>query len=193
MVEFAGLLIVGVVMLTGLVGTFVPGIPGAPLILAAAVGHKMYFGEQSASLLALAAMALLTVLSLVLDFLGSVFGAKKMGATWRGVLGAVLGAIVGVFFSLPGLILGPIIGAIALEMAGGRAWKESAQAGAGALLGLLLGVLGKIVCCVIMIAVFAFSSSLNLARPSSPQGELASYASTPSMICALPATPVSRS
>lgn len=164
MEEMAGWLIAGLVMLVGLIGTFVPGIPGAPLILAAAVGHKIYFGDKSASYLALALLVMLTLLSLLLDFLGSVLGAKKMGATWRGVLGASIGALVGIFFSLPGLIIGPIVGAIAFEMAGGRAWKESAQAGAGALLGLVLGALGKIVCCVIMIAVFAFSSLVN-ARP----------------------------
>lgn len=167
MEETAGLLIAGIVMFVGLIGAFVPGIPGAPLILAAAVGHKLYFGEKSASYLALALLLLLTLLSLLLDFLGSVLGAKKMGATWRGVLGAMLGALVGIFFSLPGLILGPIVGAIALEMAGGRQWKESAQAGAGAFLGLLLGAVGKIVCCVIMIGVFAFSSSFNLLQPAS--------------------------
>jgi uncharacterized protein YqgC (DUF456 family) len=181
MEEMAGWLIAGLVMLVGLVGTFVPGIPGAPLILAAAVGHKMYFGEKSVSFIALALLVFLTLLSLLLDFLGSMVGAKKMGATWRGVLGATIGAVVGIFFSLPGLILGPIIAAIALEMAGGRAWRESAQAGAGALLGLILGALGKIVCCVTMIAVFIFSGLAN--TRSDLESSLAlGYASAPSMI-----------
>ena len=56
-------------------------------------------------------MAFFMILSLVLDFLASVVGAKKLGATWRGMLGAVVGATVGLFFSLPGLILGPLLGA----------------------------------------------------------------------------------
>jgi uncharacterized protein len=165
MEELVGYIIVGIVMLIGLIGTCVPGIPGAPLILAAAVGHKLIFPEKSASYFALALLVLLTILSLVLDFLGTLLGAKKLGATWRGMLGATLGAIIGLFFSLPGLILGPIIGAFVFELASGRAWKESAQAGAGAMLGLVLGALGKVICCVIMVGIFFFSAFYNVISP----------------------------
>jgi uncharacterized protein YqgC (DUF456 family) len=166
--EIAGIAIVGMVMLLGLIGTCVPGIPGAPLILAGAIGHKVYFADKSASYFALALLLLLTILSLVLDFLASVLGAKKLGATWRGMAGAVIGGVVGLFFGLPGIILGPIVGAFAFEFAGGRAWKESAQAGAGAMLGLMLGVLGKVICCVIMIAIFFLSTFYNTLSPPPP-------------------------
>ncbi len=152
-----GLVIAGIVMLAGLLGTLIPGIPGAPLILIAAIGHKIYFRAESLSYFALFVLVVLTVLSMVLDFLGSLFGAKKLGATWRGMLGAIVGAVVGLFFSLPGLILGPIIGAFLFELVSGRAWKESAKAGAGAFLGMLLGAVGRVVCCVLMITVFSLS------------------------------------
>jgi uncharacterized protein YqgC (DUF456 family) len=155
--ELMGFVLAGLVMFLGLIGTFLPGIPGAPLILAAAIGHKLYFGADSVSYLALFALLILTILSMGLDFLGSVLGAKKLGATWRGMVGAILGAIVGLFFNIPGLILGPIIGAFLFEFLSGREWRESAKAGAGALLGMLLGTLGRIVCCVLMIAVFSVS------------------------------------
>jgi len=162
--EILGFVLAGIVMLVGLLGTVLPGIPGAPLILAAAVLHKIYFRDASVSYFVLILLTLLTVLSLVLDFLGTMFGAKKLGATWRGIVGAMLGAIVGIFFSLPGLILGPIIGAFLFEFLAGREWKESARAGAGALLGMLLGAVGKAVCCVLMIVIFSLSVFWNSAR-----------------------------
>jgi uncharacterized protein YqgC (DUF456 family) len=155
--EWIGLLLAGLVMLAGLIGTLVPGIPGAPLILIAAIGHKIYFRADSISYLGLTVLLILTILSMVLDFLGSLFGAKKLGATWRGMLGAIIGAIVGLFFSLPGLILGPIIGAFLFELVSGREWRESAKAGAGAFIGMILGAVGRIVCCVLMIVVFSLS------------------------------------
>lgn len=155
--EILGLGIVGLVMLAGLIGTLVPGIPGAPLILVAGVGHKMYFGQASITYFALSLMVVFTILSVLLDFLGSLLGAKKLGATWRGMLGAVIGAVVGLFFSLPGLILGPILGAFLFEFLGGRAWRESAKAGVGALVGMILGGIGRIACCVIMITIFVVS------------------------------------
>jgi uncharacterized protein YqgC (DUF456 family) len=164
--ELIGFFLAFVVMVIGLIGTFVPGIPGAPLIFIAAVGHKLYFGEQSVSYLALGLMVFFMLLSLVLDLLASVLGAKKLGATWRGMLGAVIGAMVGVFFNLPGLILGPLLGAFLFEWAAGREWRESAKAGGGALLGLVFGAIGRIGCCVVMIAIFVFSAGLTIWSPS---------------------------
>jgi uncharacterized protein YqgC (DUF456 family) len=172
MQEVLGLIIAGVVMFIGLVGSVLPGIPGAPVILVAAVGHKLIFKEQSVSYPGLAFILGLTVLSLVLDFLASTLGAKKMGATWRGVIGAMVGAIVGLFFSLPGLILGPVIGAFAFELIGGREWKESARAGVGAMIGFFLGALGKVICCAAMIGIFFISAVWNSGVPANGPGTI---------------------
>jgi uncharacterized protein YqgC (DUF456 family) len=95
-----------------------------------------------------------TVVSLVIDYVASVYGAKKLGATWRGATGAIVGGLVGLFFSLPGILLGPFIGAFLFEMAGGREWREASKAGVGATLGLLAGTLGKLACCVAMMVLF---------------------------------------
>jgi uncharacterized protein YqgC (DUF456 family) len=162
--EMMGFVVALVVMIVGLIGAFVPGIPGAPLILAAAIVHKIYFGPESVSYITLAVLVILTVLSMVLDFLGSLLGAKKLGATWKGMVGAILGAIIGIFFSIPGLILGPIIGAFLFELLSGREWRESAKAGAGAFLGMLLGALGRLICCVLMIAVFSLSMTSSVLK-----------------------------
>src|SRR4051794_19800802 len=99
-------------MLIGLIGSIVPGLPGTPLVLVAAVGHRLYFGSTSASNAVLVTLLLLTIFSLVLDFVASVFGTKKFGATWLGAVGAVIGGIIGIFFALPGIILGPFLGAM---------------------------------------------------------------------------------
>jgi uncharacterized protein YqgC (DUF456 family) len=144
--------------------------------LAAAVGHKLYFGPESISYLTLTVLVLLTIASLVLDFLSGLLGAKKLGATWRGMTGAVVGAIVGLFFSLPGLILGPIIGAFLFELIGGREWRESAKAGVGALIGMVLGTLGRVICCVLMIGVFCLS--MLWTRPGPPATTAAANHST---------------
>src|SRR5262245_31758904 len=72
--ELMGFVLTGMVMLFGLIGTLLPGIPGAPLILAAAIGHKLYFGSDSVSYLALFVLVILTILSMALDFLGSLLG-----------------------------------------------------------------------------------------------------------------------
>lgn len=153
--QIIGLSLALLLMLVALIGNFIPGVPGTPLALIAAVGHRLYFGADSINNLVLGIMVLLTVMALVFDFLGSALGAKKFGATWRGVVGAVVGGLIGLFFSLPGIILGPFIGATLFEMLGDKQFKLAAKAGAGAVVGLALGVIGKSAICVVMIILFA--------------------------------------
>jgi uncharacterized protein YqgC (DUF456 family) len=153
--QIIGLIVALSVMLCGSVGSMVPGIPGTPLVLAAAVGHRLCFGATGPNNWVLAVLVLLTLISVGLDYVASVVGAKKLGATWRGILGAIIGGFVGLFFSVPGIILGPFLGALLLEFAGGRDLKPAAKAGMGALLGLIVGAAGKFAICVAMMLLFA--------------------------------------
>ena len=153
--QIIGLSLTLLVMLAGLIGSLLPVLPGTPLILIAAIGHRLYFGTASISNLVLGVLIALMVVSLVFDFLASMLGAKKFGATWRGMLGAVIGGIIGLFFSLPGIILGPFLGAMLFEMLGGQEFKRATRAGAGAAIGLLLGIVGKFSICVVMMILFA--------------------------------------
>jgi len=89
-----------------------------------------------------------------MDYLVSVYGAKRFGASWRGAVGAIIGGLIGLFFNLPGILLGPFVGAALFELAGGRAWKEASRAGLGATLGLLAGTLGKLASCLAMMGGF---------------------------------------
>ena len=100
-------------------------------------------------------LAFLTILALGLDYLATSVGARKLSASWRGMLGAILGGLVGLFFSIPGILLGPFIGAFLLEMAGGYEYRLALRAGAGATLGLLAGAVGKFAVCIVMITLFA--------------------------------------
>lgn len=152
-----GLGVAMLLMCVGVLGSLLPALPSTPIVLGAAVLHRLYFGPASASWLVLGLMVGLTLFALLLDYLATVYGAKRLGATWRGMVGAVVGALVGLFFSLPGILLGPFIGAAGFELLGGRKSEEALRAGAGAVVGLFVGALGKAVCCVAMMTLFAFS------------------------------------
>jgi uncharacterized protein YqgC (DUF456 family) len=89
-----------------------------------------------------------------MDYLTSIYGAKRFGATKKGMVGAIVGGIIGLFFNLPGILLGPFVGASIFELAGGREFKPSMRAGVGATLGLFAGVIGKLLCCGAMIVLF---------------------------------------
>src|SRR3954468_22070523 len=152
------------VMAIGCFGSILPLIPGTPLILAAAIVHKIVMGPKSAGWFVLTMLVGLTLFSVVLDYLASVYGAKQFGATRKGMLGAIVGLVVGLFFNLPGILLGPFIGAGLFELIGGREWKPAMKAGAGATLGIFAGAVGKFICCLLMTVVFTVSVLWNVAR-----------------------------
>jgi uncharacterized protein len=148
-------LLVVVLFAIGLIGTLLPIVPGAIIILAAAVLHQIMLGsEKSLGWWNIVALILLTLLSYALEFAGGYFGAKRFGATRWGAFGAMIGAIVGLFFPFPGLIVGPIAGAIAGEFVAGKRLVSAGRAGWGTLLGNLAGMVGKLTIALVMVSWF---------------------------------------
>jgi len=148
-------LIAIVLMAVGLIGTLLPVVPGAIIILAAAVLHQIMLGsEKSVGWWNIAALVLLTLLSYAFEFAGGYFGAKRFGATKWGAFGATIGAIAGLFYPFPGLIVGPVVGAIAGELVAGKHLVKAGRAGWGTLLGNLAGMLGKLTIALVMVTWF---------------------------------------
>jgi uncharacterized protein YqgC (DUF456 family) len=155
--QIIGFALALLVMCIGCLGSVLPAVPSTPLVLIAAIGHKLYFGKTGAGWIVLTLMVLITALALVMDYLASIYGAKRFGATKKGMAGAIVGGIIGLFFNLPGILLGPFLGAALFEMIGGREFKPSMKAGLGATLGLFAGAIGKFVCCISMMTLFTIN------------------------------------
>lgn len=138
----------------GLAGLVLPALPGAPLLfvgllLAAWAEDFAYVGGWT--LAALGVMALLTYL---VDFAATAFGAKRFGASKRAMGGAALGGLAGLFLGLPGVLLGPFIGAVLGELTLRRDLAAAGRAGVGASLGLAIGAAAKLALGFTMLGVF---------------------------------------
>ncbi len=154
--EVLAWVILGVLSLTGLIGTILPFLPGAVIILVGAVLHKMIL-PGALSWWMIGFLIFLVLIERLVDFLGSVVGARWLGATRWGIIGAALGTIVGLFFGLIGLIIGPILGAFVGEIVfAKREIGSSAKAGVGAGLGIGIATLARFAVALLMIALIAF-------------------------------------
>jgi uncharacterized protein YqgC (DUF456 family) len=150
---FLGILTV-VVIAAGLFGIIIPGLPAAPLILLGSVIYGFGFGFERIGLTIYMILTALALFSLVVDYLGSMFGAKKFGASKWGIFGAILGLFIGFLIgNIWGLLIGPFIGAFLLELLLKRKAKESLKAGVGAVLGFLGGFFLRFPICLIMIVL----------------------------------------
>ncbi len=86
-------------------------------------------------------MGAITALLVLLDYVAPALGAKKYGASRRGLWGSAIGMIIGIFFIPPwGMIVGAFIGALVGELAAGKSGSKALRAGWGILIGNVLGV-----------------------------------------------------
>ena len=149
------LYIVGAVLiLVGLLGTVLPVIPGAPLMLVGMLLAAWADGFQRVGGKALAILTVLALLSVGSDYAASALGAKGVGASRIAFLGAILGAIVGVFFGIVGLLLGPLLGAVIGELIATQNIERATRSGFGAAVGLIIGALAKLAIACAMLGVF---------------------------------------
>ena len=121
--------------LVGLVGCFVPVLPG-PAIAYAALWILVLLGyPPSTSQLAVGAGVLVAVT--LVDYILPSVCAKKFKCSRWGVFGCFVGSIVGLFFLPLGIIFGPFLGTVVGELIAGKNLASSVRGGFGALVGFV--------------------------------------------------------
>ena len=138
----AALVIIGLLLaIAGMVGCILPIIPGPILSFSALILLSWIKNWQIFSQTFLIVMGILTALLIILDYVAPALGAKKYGASKRGIWGSAIGMIIGIFFIPPwGMIVGAFIGALAGELASGKSSGKALRAGWGILIGNVLGI-----------------------------------------------------
>ena len=151
-----------VVMMVGIVGSVVPGLPGASLIVIAMVIWGAMYGFAPVGI-PLAVAVLVLVASIGIELLATYLGAKRAGASQWGQIGAIVGLLRGFFGLLPalpvggpllGLLIGPLLGAIIGEWLYRRDLKLAIKAGIGIVVGSVVGNLIQGVLAVAAVAIF---------------------------------------
>lgn len=138
----------------GFIGTIIPILPGPPLILAGVVVIAWWENFTRVGIIPVTIIGALAVLTIIIDFVSSYIGAKRVGASKAALLGSIIGSIIGIFFLLPGLILGPFVGALVGEWLSSRNVSQATRVGVGTWIGMLIGTAAKLGLSLAIIAVF---------------------------------------
>jgi len=156
------------VMVVGVVGAVIPGIPGSSLIVIAVIIWGVIDGFSGVSW-ALGVSIAIFLLSIGIDFLASYWGAKQAGASQWGQVGAIAGLVVGILGLLPalpfggpilGILLGPLVGAVLgeffyrQELEFTARTQQSLKAGVGIVVGSLVGRLIQGLLAIAAVVVF---------------------------------------
>ena len=155
-------ILAAILVLAGLAGIVLPMVPGLPLVFVGMVVAAWAGGFAKIGFGTLAALGLLTLLSVTVDFWAAALGAKRVGASRLAVIGAVLGTFAGMFFGPIGLFVGPFVGAVAGELLHGRridpaGMGQATKVGVGTWLGIVFGIALKLMLALAMLGLFAWA------------------------------------
>ncbi len=152
--EIAAYIAASILFAAGIVGTFAPVLPGAPLIWAGMLVFGLMTGFEKLDWLFFLLQGLLAVAVMGIDYLATALGSRYFGASKAAVFGAVVGLFAGLFFLPLGLLIGPFAGAVLFELIFTRDSKTALRSGLGAVIGFWSGAVFKIILEVGMISWF---------------------------------------
>jgi len=151
------LLILGLVlMILGILGSFLPVLPGTPLSwigllllhLTKAVPDDWVF---------LGITLTVAVVVFVLDYIIPALGTKKFGGSKWGMIGTTVGLLVSLIFPILGffgIIIWPFIGALVGELINKADKKTALKAAFGSFLGFLTGTFLKFLVAIVFLGLF---------------------------------------
>ncbi len=141
-------------VLVGIVGTFLPVLPGVPFVFAGMALAAYVDDFQKVGWVTLLVLGILTIFAVLVDFIAASLGAKRVGASRAAIAGAAIGTLVGIFMGPFGLIFGSFAGAVIGELMATRNAPHAARVGFAAWVGLILGTLFKLALTFAMVGIF---------------------------------------
>jgi uncharacterized protein YqgC (DUF456 family) len=147
--DYVWIVLGGVLLLVGILGCFLPVLPGPPLAYLGLLIQQLKSSSPFSTRI-LIVFLLITIGITVLDYIIPVYGTKKFGGSTFGVWGSTIGLLIGLFFVPMGIIAGPFIGALIGELIATSDPAQALKAATGSFIGFLAGTFLKLVVCLVM-------------------------------------------
>jgi uncharacterized protein YqgC (DUF456 family) len=153
--DIALLLIGFCCMILGILGSFLPVLPGPGLSW---LGILLLYLTNAVPMnyWILGITLLITIVISILDYTIPAQGAKRFGGSSYGIWGTNIGLVVGIFAPVPfGFLIGPFVGAFVGELIyNSTDHKRALKAATGSLIGFLASSFMKFVICMIFLGLF---------------------------------------
>jgi uncharacterized protein YqgC (DUF456 family) len=149
-----------ILVVTGILGSFLPVIPGPPLSwIGLLLLYLTYAVPTDWWILSITFIVALFVI--VLDYMIPVLGAKKFGGSKAGMIGTTIGLVIALIFPVLGffgIVIWPFIGALVGELLNKADKKTAFKAAFGSFLGFLTGTFLKFLVAVIYFGIFIYKT-----------------------------------
>lgn len=145
MVKVIMIIVASLILLLGLAGVILPGLPGIPIMWVVVAIDYWFLGYLGLAQTWMVVLSALAAATLVIDYLATSFGVKKKGGSIWGMAGTLIGMISGlILFNLPGMLVGCFLGAFAGELIHGKTSRQAGAIALGSLLGYAIATAFKL-------------------------------------------------
>ncbi|WP_340154401.1 DUF456 domain-containing protein [uncultured Winogradskyella sp.] len=141
-------------MVLGIVGSFLPILPG-PLTSWAGLLVLHFSDGVEMSQAFLIATLVFAIFIYVLDYIIPAIGTKRFGGSKAGMIGTTFGLLIGLFSPIPfGIIIGPFIGALIGEMIHRNDIDKALKAAFGSFIGFVASTFMKFIVAIVYFGFF---------------------------------------
>lgn len=140
------LLVISIILIiTGLVASFIPIIPG-PITGWLGLFTISQIEGFSTSTTLLTITFLVAIIIFIVDYFVPIIGSKYFGGSKYGVIGTTIGLLLGLLSPIPfGIIIGAFVGALIGEYIGGKNINEGIKPAIGSLIGIITSSIIKFI------------------------------------------------
>ncbi len=142
------------VMVIGLAGIFLPGLPGLPLIWLAALVYALLDGFRTLDGWTLAALTVLAAVGSSAELAATQWGTRAGGGSRGTGLAALAGGLIGLLAGPLGLLVGAPLAVLLFELVRQRRIGKALRSSAGWLIGWALGRGMQLAIGLVMIGTF---------------------------------------
>ena len=149
------LALAGVFVVLGVLGSFLPVLPGVPLSWLGLLLLHLSVAPMNYTFLGITLVV--SIVIFILQYVIPALGTKYLGGSRSGMVGATLGLVVGIFIPIPfSIIIAPFVGAYIGEIMNKADSKTALRAAWGSFLGLLASTFMELVVTIIFLFLFIY-------------------------------------
>lgn len=138
------IIIAGILLCAGLLGSIVKKLPGTPLsYLGIIILNFSSIADYSTFFFVRWGVLIIAVQGL--DYLIPNWGNKKFGGSNKGVWGSLLGMLVGMYFARVGIIAGAVLGAFIGELFAGKESNKAIHQAVSSFAFFILGTISQLI------------------------------------------------
>lgn len=142
-------------MIPGVIGSVIPILPGIPYMFAIALVYAIFDKFQTISANQIIILAIIAVISVVIDYVSGLIGSKYGGASKFAMTIGFAGLVVGIFALPPfGGFIGLFIGILAGEIIKFNDQKKAFKAAFAGVAGSIAGIIANTVLSLIFLTLF---------------------------------------